>query len=276
MRRAKSSVSCAIAAICIGSTPWSLREPKNTTSASSGCTARLVRSSKTLPWSPRTTYPARPSEATSGATWTPCRDSVDHVRLVHVFESPTAFVGAGRVGVPDHRDVVDRCATGDRLEALRRGRTVRDQSGRNSGRDNSCGHPPHRDLHCPPPRPRVTSYKRNRKSTTLNFTVDALTSGTAWKPFGADEAALVSTNAGLSGLAPQGYYLINVRRNIARVTRRASAGAGRNGRRSSSVISVDRLQFAARYRLVRIAGVDDGPPSSTILRIQRRAGSSTT
>ncbi|COZ44380.1 Uncharacterised protein [Mycobacterium tuberculosis] len=34
--------------------PWSLREPKNTTSASSGWTALAVRSSNTLPWSPGT------------------------------------------------------------------------------------------------------------------------------------------------------------------------------------------------------------------------------
>ncbi|SHW47137.1 Uncharacterised protein [Mycobacteroides abscessus subsp. abscessus] len=73
MRRADSRVLRVTSAYVSGSTPWSLREPKKTTSSSSGCTTRPVRSAKTLPWSPRTPYPARPSAATSALTRTPSR-----------------------------------------------------------------------------------------------------------------------------------------------------------------------------------------------------------
>ena len=35
--------------------------------------------------------------------------------------TPAAFIGAGGVGIPDHRDVVDRGAAGHRLVRLQRG-----------------------------------------------------------------------------------------------------------------------------------------------------------
>ena len=79
-----------------------------------------VRSPKTLPWLPRTPYPAPPSAATSGVTWKPCRASGLPGAGGPALRTLPALVAAGGVRVTDHGDAARHACPGSSAHRCRR------------------------------------------------------------------------------------------------------------------------------------------------------------
>ena len=191
---------------------------------------------------------------------------------------PAAFIRTGGIGVPDHRDVINRGASGHRVIGPRRGRTVVDQSDHDSNRDDNCGQTAHRYLHCPPPRTRISgivgAQPRFLPSTRCRPMGRWVGPGQRWRsPHFVDGRGTPEVSRHRES------YLISVWRSIVRVARlfqpaRAERGFGRPSRPSWAP-SIDCSLPLATCAAGSAPASVFRRPTSTIPRIHRRAGSST-